>query len=148
MRWTGSDRTFIGAQRVAHMATADAGGEPHVIPVCFVFDGENFYTAVDQKRKRVPPDQLRRIRNLRENAQVALLLDEYQEDWSRLRYLLVRGKASLVEAEGERRRAFHRLEEKYAQYREVDLQNSLGPLIRIDPESVHRWHALEKPEEP
>ncbi|MEE9174164.1 MAG: TIGR03668 family PPOX class F420-dependent oxidoreductase [Thermoplasmata archaeon] len=146
MRWTASDRAFIDAQRVAHLATVGSRAEPHVVPVCFVFDGERFYTAVDQKPKRVPPERLRRIQNLQRNPQVALILDEYREDWERLRYLLVRGEASLVKGEAERSTALRLLLAKYSQYREAGLEDAAWPLIRIDPRSVHRWQASEEPE--
>ena len=147
MRWTDSDTAFIQKQRVAHLGTVGSEAEPHVVPVCFVFDGKRFYTAMDQKPKRVPPERLRRLRNIQRNAKVALLLDEYQEDWNRLRYLLIHGEASLVEDEAERGQAFQLLRAKYAQYREVGLEDAAWPLLRIDPEGVHRWRASEEPGE-
>ena len=146
MRWTDSDTAFIDLQRVAHLATVGSEAEPHVVPVCFVFDGERFYTALDQKPKRVPPERLHRIRNILGNAKVALLLDEYQEDWKRLRYLLIHGEASLVEDGAERSRAFRLLLAKYSQYREAGLEDAAWPLIRIDPRRVHRWRASAEPE--
>ncbi|MFQ6013219.1 MAG: TIGR03668 family PPOX class F420-dependent oxidoreductase [Thermoplasmata archaeon] len=144
MEWTESDVAFVRAQRLARMATVGRGGEPHVVPVCFAFDGASFYTATDQKPKGVPPEALRRLQNLRRDASVALLLDQYREDWSRLRYLLVRGEARFVEDPEERERAFRLLEEKYTQYREARLQDAGWPLIRIVPRRVHRWRAAEE----
>ncbi len=146
MRWTDSDTAFIDHQRVAHLATVGSEAEPHVVPVCFVFDGERFYTALDQKPKRVPPERLHRTRNIQRNAKVALLLDDYREDWNRLRYLLIHGEASLVEDEAERSRAFRLLLAKYSQYREAGLEDTGWPLIRIDPRGVHRWRASDEPE--
>ncbi len=144
MRWTDSDTAFIESQRLAHLATVGAEAEPHVVPVCFVFDGERFYTALDQKPKRVPPKRLHRIRNIQRNAKVALLLDDYQEDWKRLRYVLVHGNASLVEDEAERSRVFRLLLAKYSQYRDAGLEEAAWPLIRIDPRGVHRWRASDE----
>lgn len=141
MKWTEPDTAFIRAQRVGRLATISPQGEPHVVPACFAFDGEFFYTAVDQKRKRVPPEKLVRIQNVTQNPRVALILDEYQEDWSRLRYLLVRGEAALVEEQEERERAFRLLEEKYEQYLTSGLREAGWPLVRIVPRHVHRWRA-------
>ncbi|MFQ5552220.1 MAG: TIGR03668 family PPOX class F420-dependent oxidoreductase [Thermoplasmata archaeon] len=149
MEWTESDIAFIRAQRVARMATVRRQDSPHVVPVCFAFDGESFFTALDRKPKRVSPDRLRRVQNLQEDPSVALILDEYNEDWSQLRYLLVRGEAVLVTDPGERRNAFRLLEEKYEQYRGVGLSEADWPLIRVAPMQVHRWQASEEnPEEP
>ncbi|MFQ5985767.1 MAG: TIGR03668 family PPOX class F420-dependent oxidoreductase [Thermoplasmata archaeon] len=149
MEWAESDIAFIRGQRVARMATVHRQDGPHVVPVCFAFDGESFFTAVDQKPKRVSPDRLRRVQNLQEDSSVALILDEYSEDWSQLRYLLVRGKGVLVTDPGERRNAFRLLEQKYEQYRGVRLPEADWPLIRIAPTEVYRWQASEeKPEGP
>ena len=82
--------------RVARLATVDAKGRPHIVPVCFAYDGKLFYTAVDQKPKRVPPERLARLQNIRAVPSVALLIDEYDDDWTRLWYILIRGKARLI----------------------------------------------------
>src|ERR1051325_8746580 len=79
--------------RVARLATLDAEHAPHVIPVCFCFDGSVFYSAIDRKPKRVSADRLTRLKNIAQTSRVALLLDYYNEDWTRLWYVLVRGKA-------------------------------------------------------
>ena len=71
---------YVGAQRVARLATADASGRPHVVPVCYAFDGERFYVALDDKPKSVPPTRLKRVRNILANPWVSLLVDTYQED--------------------------------------------------------------------
>src|SRR5262249_62282315 len=90
-------REFINAHRVARLATADAVGRPAVIPICYVFDGTSFYSAIDQKPKRVAPMELRRIRNIRVNPNVALVIDDYSENWSELAYVLVHGVAEILE---------------------------------------------------
>ena len=84
---------FINAHRVARLATADAVGRPTVIPICYVFDGASFFSAIDQKPKRVGPEELHRIRNIRINPNVALVIDDYSENWSQLVYVLVHGVA-------------------------------------------------------
>ncbi|HEX2227101.1 MAG TPA: pyridoxamine 5'-phosphate oxidase family protein, partial [Candidatus Binatia bacterium] len=70
---------LIRSARIAHLATADASGRPHVIPICFVFDGKDFYSPIDEKPKRTAPSKLKRLRNIRENPQVALVIDRYSE---------------------------------------------------------------------
>src|SRR5579863_7147824 len=92
---------FVQQQRVARLATADADGNPHVIPVCYAFDGTHFYTPLDEKPKRVAGSQLRRVRNIAVRPQVALVIDRYDDDWSRLGYILVHGKANLLSPEDE-----------------------------------------------
>src|SRR6478672_5700910 len=75
---------YVGAQRVARLATADGSGRPYVVPVCYAFDGERFYIALDDKPKTVAPTRLKRVRNILANPQVSLLVDSYHEDWDRL----------------------------------------------------------------
>ena len=94
------ERAFAEGHRVAHLATADAAGAPHVIPICYALIGDAFYFVVDEKPKRTRTG-LKRLRNIAANPQVALVIDDYDEDWTRLAYLLVRGRAALVEEHGE-----------------------------------------------
>ena len=82
------------------MATADAEGAPHVVPVCYAFDGSSIYSALDLKPKRVSTHRLKRVRNIAANPRVALVIDDYSEEWSALRYVLVRGSAEVMEAGG------------------------------------------------
>src|SRR5689334_18667766 len=82
--------------RVARLATVDARRRPHIVPVCFAYDGKLFYTAIDQKPKRLPRERLARLQNIRALPCVALLVDEYDEDWSQLWFVLVRGTAKLI----------------------------------------------------
>ncbi len=124
--------------RVARLATADARGRPSVVPVCYSYDGRVFYTPLDRKRKRVAPEKLARVRNIRENPNVALLVDDYREDWSRLWYVLVRGRASLLRRGREYRRALGLLRSKYRQYTAALLPEG-APLLRIRPSRVVFW---------
>src|SRR5207248_7098672 len=88
---------YLADHRVARLATTDATGRPSVVPICYADDGRAIYSALDQKPKRVAPAALRRVRNLLAHPEVALLVDDYAEDWSQLAYLLVRGHAALLE---------------------------------------------------
>lgn len=123
---------------MARLATVDARGRPHVVPICFAFDGRAFYTAVDVKPKRVAPERLARVRHIRRNPNVALLVDEYREDWNRLWFVLVRGRARLLRAGKERQRARRLLRKKYRQYAGGRLPDD-APIIRIVPTRTISW---------
>jgi PPOX class probable F420-dependent enzyme len=89
------ERAFVVARRVAHLATADARGVPHVVPVCFAIDGDTLYITIDDKPKRAATS-LKRLRNIAENAAVAVVIDRYDEDWSRLGWVMLRGSAEIL----------------------------------------------------
>jgi PPOX class probable F420-dependent enzyme len=136
---------FVNTERAGRLATANANGEPHVIPVCYACDGSSFYIALDTKPKRVAPRQLKRIRNILENPQVALVIDRYSDDWSRLAYLLVRGTAELIPpGEDEHKRAIALLRERYTQYQAMPIHEQ--PVIAIRPASVVAWGAIKAAE--
>lgn len=126
--------------RVARLATLDATLGPHLVPVCFVYDGNMFYTAIDRKPKRVAPERLARLRNIASAPQVALLIDDYDEDWTQLWYILVRGKAKQIpkSAHKERARAIRKLRLKYPQYAGRMLAHD-APIVRIIPDRITAW---------
>src|SRR6266699_6264504 len=118
-----SEIAFIQMQRVAHLATADADGHPHVVPVCYAFDGTHFYTPLDEKPKRVAGSKLRRVRNIQARPEVALVIDQYDDDWSHLGYVLVQGRAQLLQPEDTTHaHALALLRERYSQYRTMALE--------------------------
>ncbi len=125
--------------RVAHLATADAAGKPLVVPVCFACGQGSIYSVVDEKPKRVPAARLRRLRNIEANPQVALLVDHYEENWSRLSYILVEGSAGVLPAGKEQRAAIALLRRKYAPYRKMQLADK--PVIKISPRRLISWKA-------
>src|SRR4030095_1248625 len=96
---------YIQSHVVARLATADATGQPHVIPFCYAFDGTSLYFIVDEKPKRQTGKPLKRIRNILANPQVAMVIDDYTDDWTQLAYVLITGKATIVEQEEEHGRA-------------------------------------------
>ena len=135
---TEPEATFVHAQRVARLATADADGNPHVIPVCYAFDGEHFYTPLDEKPKRVAVSRLRRVRNIQVRPGVALVIDRYDDDWSRLGYVLVQGRAELLAPEdASHGHVLNLLRERYSQYRSMALENNA--VIVITPDQVTSW---------
>jgi len=128
---------FVRAARVAHLATADGAGQPHVIPICFVLDGEEILSPIDEKPKQNPPRGLKRLRNIGENPKIALLIDRYEEDWRKLAYVLVIGTAKVLLRGKRHERAIGLLRRKYPQYRSMALQKR--PIIRISPTRAVSW---------
>ena len=128
---------FIERRRVAHLATADGTGQPHVLPICFAVAGGAIFTAIDEKPKRVDASSLRRVRNILADPRVSLVWDHYEENWTRLAWLQLRGTAELVEAAAERAAALAALRDRYPQYRGMDLE--ARPLIKVTPRRVRWW---------
>ena len=130
------ERAFLEGRRVAHLATADAAGIPNVGPVCFALAGDIVYMTIDRKPKSGRP--LKRLRNIAENPNVTLTADRYDDDdWSRLRWVMVRGRAEILESGVEHDDAQARLRDKYPQYRAMDLAPL--PVIAIRIERVTSW---------
>ena len=129
---------FISDARVGHLGTADAGGQPLVVPICYAFDGESLFSAIDAKPKKSAAG-LRRIRNIRDNAKVSVVIDHYEEDWTRLRYVIIQGEAELLTEGADFSRAVDLLRAKYPQYRSLGLDREGGLMIRVKPAKVTRW---------
>jgi PPOX class probable F420-dependent enzyme len=91
-------QSLVNNARVARLATIDfEEAKPHIVPVVFVFDGNSYFVPIDKKPKRdADPERLRRVRNIQQNPNVALLIDEYNEDWSKLFFVMIQGKGSLI----------------------------------------------------
>ena len=136
---TGPVASFITSARIGRLATADSAGQPMVVPICYAFDGSALYSAVDAKPKQAPPEGLKRIRNLRENPRVSIVIDEYHEDWTRLRYVIIQGQADLLTDGPQFVHGVDLLLEKYAQYRTLGLARERGLMIRVTPNRVSSW---------
>jgi len=131
---------FIRSARVAHLTTADRAGQPHVIPICFAFDGEELYSPIDEKPKKRLPLLLKRIKNIRENPHVSVVVDRYDDDWRRLAYVLITGRAKVLVKGQRHHRAVLLLRRKYPQYRHMAIQDR--PMIQIRPVRVKSWGNL------
>lgn len=131
---------FIRSARVAHLATADKHGQPHVIPICFVFDGKQFFSPIDEKPKQTAPQQLKRVRNIRANPRVSLVIDRYDEDWHRLAYVLIFGRARVINRGIAHRQAVRLLRRKYPQYRRMAIDQR--PLIVITTLRITAWRTF------
>lgn len=128
---------FVREQRVARLATVDGRGRPHVVPVVFAYAAGRVYTPIDAKPKSTEPGRLRRVKNIEANPYVQVLIDHYDEDWRRLGYVQLRGRAELLEAGEEHRRALRLLQRKYLQYDQLPLAGR--PVIKITIERAIMW---------
>jgi PPOX class probable F420-dependent enzyme len=128
-------RSRVEGARVARLATVDAEGRPHLVPICFALDGDVLYSAVDEKPKRTR--RLKRLENIRLHPTVTVLVDHYEEDWSRLWWVRLRGEARVLDDDGESRRALALLADKYPQYRR---EPPAGPVIRLE---IREWLGWE-----
>jgi PPOX class probable F420-dependent enzyme len=135
--------SFLERRRVAHLATASARGQPHVVPICFAVLGETVYSAIDEKPKRVGAYRLQRVRNVLSNPQAMLVADVYDDtDWTRLGFVLLSGRARVIEPGGdEHAMAVGRLRERYAQYRAMALDQR--PVLALDVDRLTTWGKLE-----
>ena len=141
--WTAAARRFLVAHRVGHLASAGADGAPHVVPVCYALDDGGLYFVADLKPKRRPARELLRLRNLHENPRAALVVDDYDDDWTRLAYVLVRGPTTLVAAPSAHAAALALLRARYPQYRTMPLDDPAAhPVVRIEAERVVTWRAV------
>jgi PPOX class probable F420-dependent enzyme len=130
------DDSRLNSARVARLATTDPDGRPHLVPIVFALDGDTLYTAVDKKPKR--STKLRRIENARIRPDVTILVDHYEEDWGRLWWIRLRGRARVLDDGEERVRALALLQEKYPQYR---TEPPDGPVLAVDVSEVRDWSA-------
>ena len=138
---------FLVRQRVARLATADGSGKPHAVPVCFAVSqkAERIFIALDEKPKSVPASRLRRVRNILENPDVTLVADRYAEDWSQLAFVMVRGRAGLLEpGDDEHAAAVRLLRGKYHQYERMSIEEN--PVIEIRAENAVSWGELAAPD--
>ncbi len=132
-----SAERFLATHRVARLATVNADGAPHIVPVVYAFDGKRVYIALDEKPKRVAPIQLKRVWNIAANPRVALLVDRYSEDWRKLAWLRVDGAARILRRGKAHTAAIALLRAKYPQYRRMKLE--ARPVIEIQVKRVVEW---------
>ena len=143
-------KIIIDKARVARLATVDSGCNPHLIPVVFVHDDDDdhYYIPIDEKTKKQPsskPEKLKRVKNIQVNPNIALLIDEYNEDWTKLYFVMVQGRASLI-SNNEKgygkneplllEKAHKLLSKKYYQYQKIGIGEYV---IIIYPQKVITW---------
>jgi nitroimidazol reductase NimA-like FMN-containing flavoprotein (pyridoxamine 5'-phosphate oxidase superfamily) len=132
MRLRRAHADFLALQRVAHVATADLRGRPHVVPVCLVVENGRLYFASGKTG--------RKLRDLRANPQIAVGADDYTEAWGRLRGVVVHGTARVHARNPTFRRIRRRLYAKYLQYRtEATLGDRDSVVIEVTPRRAYGW---------
>jgi PPOX class probable F420-dependent enzyme len=129
-------RDLVVNARVARLATVRGDGRPHVVPVCFALDGERIVSVVDDKPKR--STELLRLDNVRAHPAVSFLVDRYDDDWTRLWWVRVDGRATVVSDGPDHVRAIERLAEKYPPYRE---RRPAGAVLVIEADGWRGWSA-------
>ena len=142
---TETARAFCERARVARLATAGANGVPHLVPVCYAIIGDSLYITIDEKPKRTDRP-LKRIRNIQANPEVAVTVDRWDEDWRRLAWVMLRGRAEILSDGTEHDAAQALLRERYPQYRTMDL----GPLpvIALRIARATAWGDLDEASRP
>ena len=130
---------FLASCRIGHLATADQHATPHLVPVCFVESEGALYISIDEKPKG-DPRRLKRLRNIVENPVATFVADRYDEDWTRLGWVMVRGPAEILAAGAEHDRAQDLLRSRYRQYQAMELKSL--PVIVIRIERVSSWGNL------
>ena len=134
-------RARVERARVARLATVGADDRPHLVPICFVLEGDVLYSAVDRKPKRSL--ELKRIENVRANPQAAVLVDHYDDDWTQLWWVRLDGRARVLEGGPEREHALALLAAKYPQY---SADTPEGPVLAIEIERWRSWaHGDSRP---
>jgi PPOX class probable F420-dependent enzyme len=135
-----TEQRFLAQRRVAHLATADAGAAPHVVPVCFAIAARSLYITLDEKPKRSPTAALKRLRNIRENPVVSVVVDRYDEDWALLGWVMLFGRAEILLAGSEHDEAQALLRLRYPQLRAMHLAPC--PVIAVRIERATSWGNL------
>lgn len=124
-------RQRFASERVAHLATVDDDGHPHLVPIVFALDGDTIFFAVDQKPKRTA--RLQRLRNIASNPSVAVLVDHYEDSWELLWWVRADGTARALEPGDRAQHGLALLTERYKQY---EAEPPPGPVVAIE---VDRW---------
>ena len=134
------ERTFLLSQRVGRLATADDNGTPHVLPVGYALGADTLYITIDDKPKRTSGRKLKRLRNIIENPQAAVVVDRYDEDWSRLGWVMLRGRAEILDDGEEHDTAQTLLRARYPQL--LGMQIAGYPVIALRIERTTSWGDL------
>jgi PPOX class probable F420-dependent enzyme len=142
LEWSIQVQAFVHTHRVARLATVDAAGQPLVLPICYVVEDDRLYSPTDAKPKRVPVQRLKRLQNIRDHPQVALVIDDYQDDWTQLSYVLLHGQAAIITDGPAFERAIVALRAKYPQYGAMSIQDN--PMIAVQLTRVVSWGAVAK----
>jgi PPOX class probable F420-dependent enzyme len=137
-----AERAFLATRMVAHLATAGRDAAPHVVPVCFALAGSSLYITIDQKPKREAVRPLKRVRNILENPAVCVVADRYDDDWNRLGWVMLQGRAEMLAGGTEHERAQGLLRDRYHQLGGMRIEHL--PVIAVRIEHVTSWGNLSE----
>lgn len=141
MAFSPRERAFVEDARVGRLASADADGRPHAVPICFALIEGLLVSPLDEKPKEVGPKSLRRVQNVAMNPMVSVIVDRYTEDWDRLGWVRIDGRCTVREADDSNHgRVIAALRAKYDQYETQRLEDR--PYLAIEPETVTSWGTL------
>ena len=129
-------RRRLAASKVARLATASAEGRPHIVPIVFALDGDTLYFAVDAKPKKTT--RLARLKNIAANPAVSVLVDHYEDDWTRLWWVRADGTAHIMADDAEAQRAIDLLANRYEQH---PIDRPSGPVVAVHIDRVTGWSA-------
>jgi PPOX class probable F420-dependent enzyme len=127
-------RRRVAEARVARVGTLDEQGRAHLVPIVFVIDGDRLYSATDADSRPV-----KRLRNLQRDHRVTVLVDVYDEDWSKVWWVRLRGSGRAIEDGKERDHARRLLWEKYPQFGSTPPDEAAGPVMAVDIEEWAGW---------
>lgn len=139
---TDRQRRFLAARRVGHLATAGFDAKPHVVPVCFAIDGLTLYVTIDRKPKRAG-QLLQRIANILDNPAACFIADHYDEDWTHLGWVMLRGSAEILADGREHDAAQALLKMRYPQLAAMDITDL--PVIALRIARATDWGELSAP---
>lgn len=134
------ERRFLATRKVGYLATADSRAFPHVVPVCFAIPDRTLYITIDEKPKRAAGAALKRVRNIEQNPNVAFVADRYDDDWTRLGWVLLRGRAEILAGGIEHDEAQALLGSRYPQL--AAMQIAALAVIAVRVERVTSWGHL------
>lgn len=133
-------QSFLESKSVAHLATADASGVPHVVPICYTVENSTLHFLLDSKPKTVSPYQLKRVKNISQNPNVSVVVDQYSDNWNELAYVLLRGKAFIMPDFDKSSEVIKSIRSRYPQYNEITIEQAI--LVKVEIENAYTWGTI------
>ena len=131
------EKEFIHNHEIAHLSTVDKNGNPHIVPIVYAYDGDLVYTPIDSKPKKIEGTEIQRVKNIRNNSSVSVVIDDYSENWDKLSWVQIRGNAELTTEGPLFDKGADLIINKYPQYAEMDLNISM--IIVVNPKRIVSW---------
>ncbi|MGI9554034.1 MAG: TIGR03668 family PPOX class F420-dependent oxidoreductase [Thermodesulfobacteriota bacterium] len=131
------EKEFINNHEVAHLSTVDENGNPHIVPIVYAYDGDVIYTPIDSKPKKREGTEIQRVKNIRYNSSVSVVIDDYSENWDKLSWVQIRGNAELTTEGPIFGKGVDLIINKYPQYSKMNLD--INMIIVINPTKIVSW---------